>query len=297
MRRLDKFEMARRILLRPPGVIHRMRLYVAFRIFAARWAATESFDLKIREVLASPDNARIPKVNGAGTLQDGCLIMHNGVRVVPNSYVGEGMTRLLRANGGVHEPQEEFAFSQVLRWLSPKASMLELGSYWAFYSLWFGQCVAGAKCFCVEPEEENLHFGQMNFETNGRKARFLRAFVGESDRPAQEAAVAPTRCVDSLMREFALNHLDLLHADIQGHELEMLQGARESLEKRNIDYVFISSHSNRLHYECLDLLERSGYVVLADADLLETFSHDGVIVAGRKGLPHLQAIPISKKKP
>jgi len=272
MNLLKKLKTARRILLKPPGWIHRIRLYIAFRIFTARWAATESFDLKIREVLPAPENARIPKHPDAGKILNGYLIMHNGIRIVPNSYVGEGMTRLLQANGGVHEPQEEFAFGEVLDWIPKGGSMLELGSYWAFYSLWFSQRIPDAKCYCVEPEEENLQFGKANFDANGKTACFSRGFIGGKDESPRDARSAPTRCVDSLMREFEIDHLDILHADIQGYELEMLRGAQSSLAEGKIDYIFISSHSNELHYDCMEFLENHGCVILAEADLLETFS-------------------------
>lgn len=292
----EKLWTARRLFFKPPGLIHRLRLYFAFRIFAARWKATESFDLKIPEVTASPDNARIPRVPGAGTIKEGFLIMHNGIRIVPDSYVGEGMTRLLQANRGVHEPQEEVAFARVLQWLPRGASMLELGSYWAFYSLWFSREIPGARCHCVEPVAENLRFGEANFRANGRSAQFLQGFIGAQDR-AGDGEHPATYCVDSLMERFRLDRLGLLHADIQGHEMEMLRGARRSLAEGKVDFVFISSHSNLLHYQCLEFLESLHYRVLAEADLLETFSHDGVIVAARSALPHLEPIVIAKKVP
>ncbi len=107
---------------------------------------------------------------------------------------------------------------------------------------------------------------------------------------------SPTVSVDSLLRDKCLSHVDLLHADIQGYELQKLEGARESFAARRIDYVFVSTHSNFLHYRCIETLERSGYAILAEADLLETYSTDGVIVAGRRDLPRLEVIPITPRR-
>ena len=53
------------------------------------------------------------------------------------------MTNIIEILKGHHEPQEEFAFFQVLEqlrrnpspWGNPR--MIELGSFWAYYSMWF----------------------------------------------------------------------------------------------------------------------------------------------------------------
>src|SRR6185312_13121167 len=100
----DKLFTARRVFSKGPSVLHRLRLYLEFRRFSSKWLETEDFDLKIRDVCASPDNKQIPRVPNAGEFVDGYLIMHNGLPIIPHSYVGEGMTRLLNKNRGVHEP-------------------------------------------------------------------------------------------------------------------------------------------------------------------------------------------------
>ena len=296
----SKLFTARHIFFKSPGLLQRLRLYRQFRQFSSEWEATEDFALKIRDVCAAPDNRHVPRVPNAGQIEDGFLIMHNGIRVVPDSYTGSGMTDLLRQNRGVHEPQEEMAFAQVLAWLKERAAaastMIELGSYWAFYSLWFSAEMAGPRCFCVEPEGENLDFGKRNFAANGRTADFTQAFVGAAYAPAAQPGGIPTVSVDSLIRDKGIGHVEILHADIQGYELQMLEGARESFAAGKIDYVFVSSHSNFLHYRCLETLAQSGFTILAEVDLLETYSTDGIIVAGRTGLPRLEKIPVTPRQ-
>jgi hypothetical protein len=76
----------------------------------------------------------------------------------------------------------------------------------------------------------------------------------------------------------------------------MLHGARESFARQAVDYLFISTHHNFLHYRCIDELEAAGFVILAEADLIETYSTDGLIVAGRRGLPRLERIPITPRR-
>lgn len=69
--------------------------------------------------------------------------------------------------------------------------MIELGSYWAYYSLIFAKLVAEAKLHAVsimvEPSPHKLHCGMRNFATNGFcsedrvQARWLRAMICAPD--------------------------------------------------------------------------------------------------------------------
>jgi hypothetical protein len=105
----------------------------------------------------------------------------------------------------------------------------------------------------------------------------------------------PLVSVDSFVRRHEIAHLHILHVDTQGVELDILRGARQTISERQIDYIFISTHTNYLHLQCLRELQRSAYVVLADIDLLETFSHDGLIVARRRELAGPEPFVLSSK--
>ena len=59
----------------------------------------------------------------------------------------------------------------------------------------------------------------------------------------------------------------------------MLHGAKKSIEKGIIDYIFISTHSNELHFGCLEFLKKAEFQIIAHADIDNTFSEDGLIVA------------------
>lgn len=184
---------------------------------------------------------------------------------------------MLIANRGVHEPQEERAFAEVLRFIKPGSCMLELGAFWSFYSLWFLNDVPSAKCFIVEPDATALAAGRLNFQINRRKAVFEQAFVGDPRKRSDDGT--PFITVDDFCSRHGIDQLAILHADIQYAELEMLEGARNLLERHGADFVFISSHSDALHYACIDVLRGFGYAILASADLSETYSWDGLIVA------------------
>ena len=115
-------------------------------------------DLKRRILIAAgcDDCDYIPKVTGAGEVltADGVRyqLMHNGVKVIEDGYCGQWMTELIRLLKGHHEPQEEKIFHEVLKHLGAGAAMMELGSYWCYYSLWFQQVIAGAASYLIEPD-------------------------------------------------------------------------------------------------------------------------------------------------
>jgi hypothetical protein len=101
--------------------------------------------------------------------------------------------------------------------------------------------------------------------------------------------------VDSFCNRHEINHLDILHADIQGAEVSMLNGAKNMLGQKLIDYVFISTHSNDLHQECLNMLIKINYFILVSVDLEETYSYDGLIVAKSRADLKPAKLIVSKK--
>ncbi len=237
--------------------------------------AADDWEARISDVLACPDNRDLPRHPDAGSVNQGVQTMFNGVRVVVDGYYGAGVTRMLRKNLGSHEPQEELVFADVLRRLDPGSTMVELGAYWGFYSLWFAKEVPGARMWLVEPEAENLAVGQRNFAINEAEGHFHRAFVGSKS----EAGETPQICVDDFLAANGIDHLQVLHADIQGAEVEMLRGAHSYLSTKRVDFIFISTHGEELHHECVATLLGFGYQVPVSVRPAQSYSFDGLIVA------------------
>lgn len=273
--------------------LHRPIARLLYYSYACR-NLREHWETRINDVMSCPDNGHIPRAAHAGRVKDGYLIMHNGIKIVPGSYYGEGVRLMLERNGGVHEPQEEYAFMKVLEHIPNGAAMIELGAYWGFYSMWFHKVVRTPICILVEPLINNLRNGRKNFKINGMEGRFIRANVGATSKNGKFGV--PVLAVDDIVREQGIERVHILHADIQGFELDMLKGAGKTLDAGLIDYVFISSHSNRLHADCISFLKDRGFLILADADLDETYSCDGVIVARRRNAEGRGPISISKRE-
>lgn len=215
------------------------------------------WNLRIADVVECPDNRRLARVPDAGKIIDGCQIMHNGIRVVANGYYGDGISRMLAANRGCHEPQEEVVFDAIVRSLPAESAMVEVGAYWGFYSLWFCQAVPRARVYLIEPDAGNLDLGRKNFELNQRAGNFTQAYVGARSGPGPSGGRVVA--LSDYFAERELQHAAILHADVQGAELAMLQGAERLLDRRAIDYVFVSTHSMLMHGECFKKLSDHGY--------------------------------------
>ncbi len=289
--------------------------------------AHPNLDAQIREV--DPDLRRriaittgcrdadsIPKVPHAGEVfREGDLsyqLMHNGVRIVEDCYCGSWMTETIKLLDGHHEPQEEKIFHEILKRLQPGSTMVELGSYWSYYSLWFRHSIPEATNYMVEPDPNNLAAGKRNFEINGAEGSFFQFSVGRTPAPARpfrcesdglEHMVAETS-IDAFVESVGLNRIDLLLADIQGAELDMLEGALNSIRNGKIRILFLSTHHHSIsgnaltHQNCLQFLKDIGARIIAAHNVTESYSGDGLIVASfaaeDKDLPE---VVISKNHP
>jgi predicted O-methyltransferase YrrM len=253
----------------------------------------QSWADRVAEVLASPDNNAIPRHPDAGKIIDGTQVMHNGLRIVAGCYYGNFSRRMFAQARGVHEPQEERVFAEVLPHIPAGGVMLELGAYWGFYSLWFASRVKDARCILVEPVNDNLDSGRANFRLNNLSAEFVVA--GIADKPGHVRKVGPVTSVDALVERFNLQHIHILHSDIQGFEGDMLKGAAKALAAGMIDYIFISTHGQELHESCRRTLQDAGFEMIADADMNETYSFDGLLVGKRRGVSGPGPVPISHR--
>jgi hypothetical protein len=102
--------------------------------------------------------------------------------------------------------------------------------------------------------------------------------------------------VDDLIEEFHIEFVDVLHADIQSYEYEMLKGSTKLFKSKKIGYIFISTHSDELPSKCLEFLREKKFIIIADVDLANTYSFDGLLVARSPEYPGLGEMKVSLKK-
>lgn len=245
----------------------------------------------------------LPKVDGAGQVtlhSPGVSVqrMFNGLEVVADGYCGAWMTELIARCGGHHEPQEEVAFAEVLRHVPDGATMIELGGYWSFYSLWFNREGESRRNIVVEPDPAHLLIGRQNAQLNGRDLEFVNAVAAGDDRPpapftTESSGVVdlPSVSVAGLLRTHDVQYLDLLHCDAQGVELEIVESLAGLAREQRLGWLVMSTHAHQIsgdpltHQRCLAALTSLGATILVEHDVYESFSGDGLIVAKFDAVP------------
>lgn len=256
-----------------------------------------SADDRIAMATRCRDCDPVPKVAGAGSIQAGpdggrIQIMHNGIRVVADGYYGTWMTRLIALCQGHHEPQEERVFHEVVSRLPEGGTMLELGGFWAYYTIWFLRAGAGRRAVLLEPDPARIAVGEANLALNGVAAPFVQGFVGGApgsvrDFQTEESGALNLPCFDvaMLLAAQAIDRLTILHCDVQGAEFAVLEQAAPLLREGRVDWLFVSTHHHAIsgdpltHQRCLALLLSLGAAIEAEHDVQESFSGDGLICA------------------
>lgn len=254
---------------------------------------------RVRLTLSCRDTDRLPKVDGAGevlTLDDGTQVqrMHNGLLVLEGGYLGEWTTRIISGLEGHHEPQEEVAFHAILERVAatqPEPVMIELGAYWAYYTMWFLRRTGG-RAVGIEPDPEYRAVGLRNLEINGLTATILPGAVaaepgGTVEFPAEstgEQVSVPGYTLESLMDETDVARVDVVLADIQGFEAPLLAGIDALVAAGRIRFMVISTHHRTIsgrattHQEALARVVELGGHVLVEHTVGESYSGDGLIV-------------------
>lgn len=260
---------------------------------------------RVAVTISCRDCDELPKVEDAGLYfgQDMQFQrMHNGVQIKRGSYHGAWMSEVIKSLHGHHEPQEEKVFAEVVSHLKPGAVMLELGSFWAYYSLWFQREITNGVSIMLEPNADKIEVGKEHFQINNYEGTFIRGFIGDKSIPAADfidwdgiKSVIPQVSIDGLIQEYRLEKVDILHADVQGAEFDMLIGAANALKHSKINYLFISTHGHE-HRRCKRLLSKYGYKVIAEHSVLESYSGDGLIVARSSFIKSPTNVVISKRK-
>jgi len=257
------------------------------------------------EITASCRDAdNLPRVADAGA----CYVnagghavqrMHNGLEVLYGRYYGSWMNEIIARLKGVHEPQEEPVFAEILRHIPRGGVMVEAGCYWGYYSMWFAKEIPESQVFLVEPQPNQMKVARRNFEINALAGDFTVGYFGsypEKKKRIQEQRIEdelPRYTVGGFMAEKQIDRIALLHADIQGHEEEMLATAGPELSARLIDYLVISTHGSR-HLPCRRILADAGYRIVCEHSLNESASVDGLIVAQNPDLAPIPEIGVSR---
>jgi FkbM family methyltransferase len=253
---------------------------------------------RIELTIACHDTDSIPKVEEAGAIRvvDGVdvQVMHNGILVEKDSYQGAWMTEVIRCLHGFHEPQEELVFQRIIERIEAtetQPSMIELGSWWSYYSLWFQHALPSGRVTLLEPDPAFLEAGRRNFELNGMTGSFVHGAVGGAAGTTAQFETESTGSVQdvtqhdllSLMTVGELETVTLVLADIQGAEAGLIERSRTLLSSRRVRFMVVSTHHHAIsgdhltHQKVLAVLQELGAHVIAEHSIGESFSGDGLV--------------------
>lgn len=249
--------------------------------------------------VACPDADGIPKVGDAGESRahgDGRVqVMHNGLLVEEGGYYGGWMAEIIRTLRGHHEPQEELVFHRIVERLAADGgapAMVEFGSFWTYYGLWFCHAIPTGRVIALEPDPAYLDVGRRNADLNGYgdRVRFRQAAIGQPGETLDFQAESDGRTypvaqhdLASLMSEAGLDQVDLVLADVQGAETLLLERARGDFEAGRVRFLIVSTHHHSIsgdpltHQDALRRLLDTGAHVIAEHTVGESFSGDGLI--------------------
>jgi FkbM family methyltransferase len=272
-------------------------------------------DERARMTLSCRDAEIIPKVAAAGALKEyrgrTVQIMHEGTMVMAGGYCGDWMIRIIEGLGGHHEPQEELIFHHLIQHCRPESLIVELGSFWAYYTNWYLGAVKGARAICLEPDKNNLSVGIENLSLNDRSATMVNACVGDCSADAVEIkresdgelVKVPQWDFRRIMAECGVG-IEMLHIDAQGAELPFIRGMNHDACTGKVRFLVVSTHhhsisgSRSTHQDCLMELKRMGAVILSEHSVDESFSGDGLIAASFHSSDASMRLPsISKNRP
>src|SRR5688572_29905582 len=200
------------------------------------------------------DSDSIPKVPHAGrvVVVDGLAlqIMHEGTKVLAGGYLGDWMADIIRGLQGHHEPQEELLFHHLLRYVRQRSTIVELGSWWAYYTAWYLNAVPFSRALCVEPDANHLKVGQENLRLNRKEAQFINAAVGGQNSSGIELVresdgqkvVVPCLDMEGILDAVGRDCIEILHMDVQGAEYPFIQSMAKAVASNKVRFILASTH-------------------------------------------------------
>jgi hypothetical protein len=196
----------------------------------------------------------------------------HGIKILagPHTHPGSG-------DAQSHE-SEYLRFSSSLNLLNSQEmnpTMLEIGAFWALWSLVCRKRFPLGKSILIEYGSHQLSTGRRNFELNGFQADYIHGGIflrqsGTAQKVQDDVAYElngvygipgpDLNVVDTLMK---YSKIDLIHLDIQGSERLFLElFFRDNLyEKLKNQVLIVCTHSARNHRACKKLGIKYGYLI------------------------------------
>jgi len=169
------------------------------------------------------------------------------------------------------------------------------------------------RCLAVEAEPTHFEWTREHFERQCINGTAVHGAVGGHDGSCMFYAVAdpadnygqhindekgnlnvPCYSIATLCKKYGFEHIDILHMDIQGAEVDAIEGLLPHLDRLPIDYFMIGTHKTGEINERIIGMLSVAYKVLADispraGEVMTDFGEayfpvDGMLVLRRNGL-------------
>lgn len=151
--------------------------------------------------------------------------------------------------------------------------MIELGSFWALWSIIFRKKFPSGTNILIEIFSKNLEIGVKNFLLNEIRERVI-PYHGSICRNSSHCFKTKSRDdigldldLYEILEKEKIESVDLLHCDIQGSELEFLKLYEHLLSNKVIKNIIIGTHTHlsdgkEIHHDVVEILNRNNYTIV-----------------------------------
>jgi FkbM family methyltransferase len=160
-----------------------------------------------------------------------------------------------------------------------RPAMIELGCHWGFYSLLFRKFFPAGVSVLADSDLGSIALAQTNFQLNNLSKIMCWGSIHpidpnhnvfESGFKAAESCPVPILSFrDTLLPLLKSDVVDIVHMDIQGSELPLLQELeQQGVLSNRIVNLFVATHNIEEHKEVLNLLQKNSFEVCAKKNVL-----------------------------
>jgi len=206
------------------------------------------------------------------------IIQYNGLKMLagPSTHPGDGPVE--------YHLNEHKIFLNVLDKINNKnAVMIEVGCLWALWSLLFRQRFPQGKNILVELGRRQLSVGEKNFQLNGwsfssywggfniqnsgtfknqeADINYPRNPYGYWDESITGNLVGKELNFSDIVQQENLDCIDLIHMDIQGSELGLLEYFEKNKVFDMINNIVVATHSVIIHNSVEKILQQNGFEI------------------------------------
>lgn len=213
------------------------------------------------------------------------------------------------ANSNISDHDSEYElFSHVLEKIYNKKNpiMIEIGCWWAFWSLCFRKKYPEGKNILIELGKRHISIGINNFRLNNfSETHYWGGFFLDNSntysnvKSNYDFEKLPNEYFDdSLIGKMTgpeihfidvysiekLDKIDLLHMDIQGSEYPLLKDLFENYSyilKEKIDNIVVATHSNEIHDNLKKIFNQCDFTIDREMSF-GTVGGDGMIFVSKR---------------